>query len=104
MVVVNTVATPWPAAPTDCYVVNTSARRNWSYRTVDGASCLTLRQLPALPPKTLPLLQDATAPAVVSRRWAELQRYLDAALERVADPDCPCAALDAFKEFLCLDA
>ena len=58
---------------------------------------MALRPLPALPPKTLPLLQDATHPAIVSQRWAGLQRYLDAALERVMD--CP-EALDALKEFL----
>ena len=63
-------------------------------------SCLTLRGLPALPPKTLPLLQDATSPAVVAMRWGQLQRYLDAALDRVSD--CP-AAFAAFAEFLCLD-
>ena len=59
--------------------------------------CMALRHLPALPPKTLPLVQDATHPTIVSQRWAGLQRYLDAALERVID--CP-EALDALKEFL----
>lgn len=60
-------------------------------------ACMALRPLPSLPPKTLPVLQDATHPHVVSQRWASLQRYLDAALEHVAE--CP-EALDAFKEFL----
>ena len=63
-------------------------------------SCLTLRGLPALPPKTLPLLQDPTSSGVVAMRWGQLQRYLDAALDRVSD--CP-AAFAAFAEFLCLD-
>ena len=63
-------------------------------------SCLTMRPLPALPPKTLPFVQDPTAPALLSHRWAGLQRYLDAALERAAD--CP-PALDALLRFLCLD-
>ena len=57
------------------------------------------RALPPLPPMTLPWVQDATHPRVVARRWASLQRYLDAALERVAES---AEAFSAFKDFLCL--
>lgn len=62
-----------------------------------GADCLWLRELPPLPPRTIPLLQSATAPAVVAQRWLMLQRYLDAVLERVSDnPD----AFEVLKSFL----
>ena len=60
-------------------------------------ACLTLRPLPELPAKTLPLVQDATHPSIVSYRWARLQSYLDAALERVQECD---EAFDVLKEFL----
>ena len=51
----------------------------------------------SLPPRTIPLLQSATAPAVVAQRWLMLQRYLDAVLERVSDnPD----AFEVLKSFL----
>ena len=46
--------------------------------------CACMRELPPLPPKTWPW-QDATAPAVVQRRWAQLQHYLDAALDRAVE-------------------
>jgi hypothetical protein len=44
-----------------------------------GLLACVANELPPLPPKTIPLLQDATAPSVVSYRWGALQRYLDAA-------------------------
>ena len=71
----------------------------FAHPLAQALSCFWVRDLPALPPKTLPLLQDPTAPAVIGARWAALQRYLDSALERVAE--CP-EAFDAFKAFLCL--
>jgi hypothetical protein len=61
--------------------------------------CVWLHDLPPLPPRTIPFLQSAIAPSVIAHRWAGLQRYLDATLERVADHP---AAFGVFRDFLCL--
>lgn len=61
--------------------------------------CLFFRELPHLPPKTIPWLQDATHGKVVAKRWAALQRYLDVALEKAA---CSPGAFFVLKRFLCL--
>lgn len=61
--------------------------------------CFFFRDLPSLPPRTIPWVQDATHHSVVAKRWAALQRYLDVALEKAAQ--CP-EAFVVLKTFLCL--